>query len=365
MASVAPAAPAPRCTTCNIVFDSTEAMRKHYETDFHLSNVRLRVDGKKPLTQTEYRHSNPNPDSEEAGAPLFSCSLCKKAFRSIQTLQSHVKSTAHLMRKEQRIISRDSEAASMLSSTSLGSAAIGLHRRHKTHNKARIIHKDPAATKVAADDKEEDVDEVRCLFCGLKSDTMDHNLEHLLKEHSFTIPLRHRCTDVKGLMLYLARKVNGLMCLVCGEDSKNVSSLGALRDHMKACDHERLVLTTEYNEFYGDTLDDYDPVTTMPSQEGQLVIGTRTLFKRDAPGLHQKHQETEEHQVERKAIMSAAQQANAVLRRERQDLMRPELNRQAKEYQRREERFYSQQLRVSLRANKLHPKGYDGEGEVN
>jgi pre-60S factor REI1 len=372
MADVAAPLPSAKCATCTITFESKELMRKHYETDFHLTNVRRRVEGQKILTQSEFRHSNPNlaaGEEETDGTPLYSCSLCKKAFRSIQTLQSHVKSTAHLMRKEQRIISRDSEAASMLSSTSLGSAAIGLHRRHKMHNKVRSAHKDPAqeaSVKVSVQDRDEDVDELRCLFCGFKSATVEANLEHLLKEHEFTIPLIHRCTDVKGLLLYLARKVNGLMCLVCGADTKNLASLSGLRDHMKACEHEHLVLSTEYNEFYGNTLDDYDAITTLPNEEGQLIVGSRTVFKRDAaPGLHHRLYETEEQHVERKAITTAAQQAAVALRKERADLIRPELTRQAKDYQRQDQRYQRQMLCVSLRANKLHVKGYDGEGEVN
>lgn len=373
MTEAAATQPQAKCATCAILFDSADLMRKHYGSELHLSNVRRRVEGQKPMTQTEYRHSHAAADDEENdGAPLYSCSLCKKSFRSIQTLQSHVKSTAHLMRKEQRIINRDSEAASMLSSTSLGSAAIGLHRRHKMHNKVRIAFKDPAAVsseavKVSLEDKEQDVDELRCLFCGLHSETMEANLDHLSKDHEFAIPLKNRCEDVKGLMLYLARKVNGLMCLVCGPDTKCMASLSALRDHMRSCDHERLVLTTEYNEFFGNSLDDYEAVPSMPNEEGQLVVkGSRTVFKRDAaPGMHQRFRETEEQHVERKAITTAAQQANAVLRRERQDVMRPELNRQAKDLQRKEQRYHTQMLRVSLRANKLHPKGYDGEGEVN
>lgn len=364
--------PTYKCTTCSVRFDTVEIMRKHYDTEYHLNNVRLRVEGKKTLTQTEYRHSYAQGNEEdEAGAPIFSCTLCKKAFRSIQTLQSHVKSTAHLMRKEQRILSRDSEAASMLSSTSLGSAAMGLHRRHKTHHKGKTgtAHKDPA-TIVSVEDREEDVDEKRCFFCGFGSESMQTNLEHMQSKHEFTIPLRKRCTDVEGLLKYLSRKINGLMCLTCGAESKkHYVSLEALRDHMKACSHERIVLTTEYNEFYGNTLDDMEPVEDA-STEGQLVLQgdgrpTRTIFRRDGEGLVKRHQETEKQRTDRKMITAQESEAAAVMRRERQEELRPQWTKQAKEYQRREERFYSQQLRVSLRANKLHPKGYDGEGEVN
>lgn len=363
-------APVPKCATCNLKFESIDQMRKHYETEYHLNNIRLRVEGKKPLTQTEFRHSAA-ADGEDEGAPVFSCSLCKKSFRSIQTLQSHVKSTAHLMRKEQRILARDSEAASMLTSTSLGSAAMGLHRRHKTHHKAKeatatSAHKDPTP-KITFEEKEADVDENRCFLCGLGFASMAENLEHMWKAHEFTIPLKHRVTDLLGLMQYIARKVNGLMCLTCGVDTKNVQSLSALRDHMKALGHDRIVLTTEYNEWYGNSLDDLEYEENEERKDQQLVVvdGKKTLFRRDGGGLYHRHKETEDQLTERKTILSAAQQATAVMRKERAELMRPEMTRQAKEFERREEQFYRQQLRVSWRANKLHPKGYDGEGEVN
>ena len=156
-----------KCTTCCIPFGNVDDMRKHYQTEYHLNNVRLRVEGKPVITQTEFRHSGAgsakmlgaDPIDGPTDAPVFSCTLCKKAFRSMQTLQSHVKSTAHLMKKEQRILARDSDAASMLTTTSLGSAAIGLHRRFKMHKAKK--HKDPngsAIKEVPVAEREEDVD---------------------------------------------------------------------------------------------------------------------------------------------------------------------------------------------------------------
>lgn len=241
-----------------------------------------------------------------------------------------------------------------------------MHHKGKAAAAGGAAHKDPAAV-VPVEEREVDVDEKRCFFCGLASETMEQNLEHMQGKHEFTIPLRKRCTDVEGLLKYLARKINGLMCLTCGEDQKkHYVSMEALRDHMHACSHEKIVLTTEYNEFFGNTLDDMDSVEES-NKEGQLVLqnSQRTIFRRDGAGLVKRHKETEEQRTERKLITSQESEATAIMRRERQEEMRPQWSKQAKEYQRREERFYSQQLRVSLRANKLHPKGYDGEGEVN
>ena len=358
----------PKCVTCGAAFPSLEVMRKHFDTEYHLNNVRLRVEGKKPLTHHEFRSSAAaDQDDGEEGTndtPLFSCQLCKKSFRSVQTLQSHVKSTAHLMRKEQRIINRDSEAASMLSSTSLGSAAVGLHRRHKTHHKPDTTHRDPAI-KISALDKEEDVSELRCLFCGYLSPTAEENFEHLAKVHEFSIPLVRRCRDRVELMKYLARKVNGLLCLVCNENTKKYETLEALRSHMRESHHERIILGPEYAEFFTGALDDHDaPVQEIAGDA--LIVGQRTILKRDGQdGLFQRHRETSEQLETRKAIMSQTSEANAVLRRERLELMRPQLTLQAKDTQKMERRYQREMLRVGMRTNKLHIKGYDGEGEVN
>ncbi|KAH9579757.1 zinc finger protein [Trypanosoma melophagium] len=166
----------PRCGTCNAVFETTEAVRKHYESEYHLHNVRLRVEGQRPLTAQEYKHLRgaEYDDGNQDGRPQFACKLCKKTFHSVQTLQAHVRSTAHLIKKEQRILARDSDAATALTSTSLGSAAIGLHRRH---NAKRLKVPDSSTNtkktaKVGLEDREEDVNEMRCLFCGVLSN--DH-----------------------------------------------------------------------------------------------------------------------------------------------------------------------------------------------
>jgi pre-60S factor REI1 len=364
----------PKCVTCGTVFGSLELMRKHFDTEFHLNNVRLRVEGKKPLTHHEFKVSashagnNGDEDGDGTGVPLFSCQLCKKSFRSVQTLQSHVKSTAHLMRKEQRIISRDSEAASMLSSTSLGSAAIGLHRRHKTHHKpdAAKAHRDPTV-KVTALDREEDVSEVRCFFCGLLSPSFEDNTVHLKDSHDFSLPLAHRCRDPLGLMKYVARKINGLMCLVCNENTKKYETLDALRSHMREACHDCIILSPEYAEFYTGTLDDKDTPAEEIAGDALVVSGGgKTIVKRDAQdGLFQHKRETMEQVESRKAIMAQTSEANAVLRRERLEIMRPQLTQQAKDTQRIERRFQRERLKIGIRANKLHPKGYDGEGEVN
>lgn len=373
-----------RCGTCNVQLEAGDAFREHYGSEWHLTNVRRRVEGLRALTIQEYKRTGgasgaggAEEDGEEggAGAPLYSCTLCKKTFRSVQTLQTHVRSTAHLIRKEERIISRDSQAASMLTMTSLGSAAMGLHRRHNA-KKGNGLRKQqatgPARPKVSLEDREEDTDATRCIFCGLPSRSVEANLEHLKKYHEFTIPMVDRCTDVEGLMNYLARKVNGLMCVVCNEKTRSYTSLEALRDHMRESYHEKIVLNPEYQEFYSIALEDPDkaePAAIEGVRGDELVVGTsegksrgRTVvLRREADVPRARPRETELQMEKRHAILAEETTAMAVAKREHREAIAVQNKELRRTTQRSGAAMERQQLRVSMISNKLHPYGYDGE----
>lgn len=366
-----------RCGTCNVALDSGEALRNHYGSEFHLTNVRRRVEGLRPLTQQEQRHIQTDIDGagvDESGAPVYSCTLCKKTFRSVQTLQTHIRSTAHLMRKEQRIIARDSEAASMLTSTSLGSAAMGLHRRHNAKTSAarrEAAEKGKkAAPRVGLEEREEDTSEVRCLFCGLLSADVAANVQHLESVHHFTIPMAQHCKDAAALLAYLARKVNGLMCIVCNERTRAFASLEALRDHMRESNHERLILSPEYQEFYDVALakpEGIDPVQLENVRGDEMLLGseksrgkTRVVMKREGEVPRARPRETEVQNEKRRAIQAAEQESRALVKQEQKEMMMAQNQEAAWVATRSGNARHDLQLDVSMRTNKLHPKGYDG-----
>lgn len=372
---------ATQCVTCKVGFENVDEMRKHFSSDFHVNNVRLRVDAKPPLTKSQFAAQSAGEGAAEAtSGPAFSCNLCKKTFRSIQTLQSHVKSTEHLMRKEARILLRDSNAGSTLSTTSLGSAALGLHRRHKAHHKAPRYADAAAgmtgsvgattAPPVAREQREADVDEKTCLFCGHPSEDVAQNLEHMCKVHEFTVPLEHRVTDLTGLLQYLARKINGCVCLVCGASTKKFETLEALRNHMVAAQHDYVVLSPEYEDFYEGTLADPDAVAEPIAASKIVVVHStedgetkqRAVLKRHEGRLLVRRTETEQQAQERRAITAVSNEANAVLLKERAErdyaIRRAELNIRGHCAAVRNK----QTMGLGVKANKLHPKGFDGEG---
>ena len=366
-------------------FASLEEMRQHYTTDYHVANVRSRVEGQAKVTQAEFKRRNVTEVDETK--PIYNCKLCSKQFHSVQTLQSHIKSTEHLMRKEQRIIERDSNAGSALSSTSLGSAALGLHRRYRAHMRARLKQKEAAASganlndfepaadgepvkpKVTAVDREADVTETRCLFCGHPAKTMRANLKHMLDVHEFTVPLADRVIDMRDLLQYLGRKLNGLMCLVCGDKTKKYESLEALRAHMAAANHERLTLSSEYAAFYTGAIDDGDAVVVPTIDDGSAALvvrgdTTRRITKKDPAtiGMVRHSNENPQQTEQRRALAIAGSAESQLILKERRQETQKERTKHFKEIN----HFYRRQKYFLLKTGikKLWMKGFDGEGEM-
>lgn len=356
-----------RCGTCDIELQTEEELRGHYSSELHLTNVRRRVAGQRPIKEKDWvQESDLDDHRDPDGPPLFSCTLCRKTFRSVQTLQSHVRSTAHLMKKEERIIAREGEGT-VLTTTSIGSAAMGLHRRHNAKLK-RAAPKNPSDVKVNADDRDEDTNETRCLFCGHPSEAFEDNLRHMELVHSFTIPMIEYCVDKVGLISYLSRKVNGLICLVCNEKTKTYYSLQALRDHMRECNHDKMSLTSEYQEFYEISLEDQvRPVRLFGVKGSELTVKTegqtkKTIIKREADVPRPRRRETEDAVEQRRAITANENSALVAAKEEQRRAMMERNGEVQKTLQRSEAHYHDQQLKVGLRTNKLHPKGYDGEG---
>lgn len=409
------------CNTCRESFKSVEELRKHFDSELHLRNIRARVEGQPTMDRAEFRRqfgaagADPDGVGSIAPAPIFTCNLCKRTYKSAQTLQSHLKSTEHLMRKEQRILQRQSDAGSVLSSTSLGSAAMGLHRRHKAHTKnltrkmapglsangdadgaaaalaampvvENVIDEDgevvqrvvPSAAdrpKVSAEERETDVTPARCFFCGFKSSSIKANLKHMCDHHEFTLPLEDRVKDLVGLMEYLCKKINACLCLVCAEHTKRYDSLEALRGHMRTAGHERVVLGPEYQEFFGDgdKLDDGSEAKlnrAVDEKTGQVVIKTSSgasLLSREAElgGVVRHQRESATQKEERRMLTASKMEENALMIQERRELQAPAVRQEEKMARDRARRDQQMGLKVAMKTGKSHMKGFDGEGETN
>jgi pre-60S factor REI1 len=105
-----------------------------------------------------------------------------------------------------------------------------------------------------------------CLFCPIESPTLDKNVEHMTRVHSFFIPDIEYLTDVEGLLTYLGEKVGaGLRCLWCCDSGKGFKSVRSVQRHMQDKGHCKM------RQEAGDTLlefvDFYDYSTSYPDAE--------------------------------------------------------------------------------------------------
>lgn len=105
-----------------------------------------------------------------------------------------------------------------------------------------------------------------CLFCNSQSRTMDENLSHMAKKHSFFIPDQDILIDLPGLLSYLGEKVVlGNLCIFCPNGGREFSDTQAVRKHMIDKYHCKLAYDTDedraeiadYYDFAGDE-DDSD-----------------------------------------------------------------------------------------------------------
>ena len=105
-----------------------------------------------------------------------------------------------------------------------------------------------------------------CLFCHHDSASLEDNLHHMTKSHSFFIPDVDYVTELEDFVIYLGAKVgDGKVCLYCNKKSREFPSVEAVQKHMRDKGHSKLDYegdsALEYADFYDFTSSypDFDP----------------------------------------------------------------------------------------------------------
>ncbi|KAJ2516421.1 pre-60S factor rei1 [Coemansia sp. RSA 1939] len=102
-----------------------------------------------------------------------------------------------------------------------------------------------------------------CLFCTHKSDSLEHNIDHMMLAHSFFIPDLEYLVNLRGLIKYLADKLSvANVCLYCNGRGRMLQSLEAVRRHMLDKGHTKIAYETEIDIL--EISDFYDFSSTYP-----------------------------------------------------------------------------------------------------
>ncbi|KXT04432.1 hypothetical protein AC578_3590 [Pseudocercospora eumusae] len=313
------------CNTCQVAFRSSDLQRTHMQSDWHRYNLKRRVASLPPLTSEIFAEkvlANKASAAATAARASFEkrCDTCDKTYFSEGAYVNHLGSQKHRMlanRSAARVRGVDGvETDSMADSTfTLGETLDTASTAASTTNgedvetaeepeldrvvqglrDTGLTESTPSTTPkenghVAEDENMDDedyehkADLSQCLFCNYASPTMDLNLNHMSRQHSFFIPEKDYLVDLAGLINYLSETVNVLhQCLFC---HKQVHTSSGVQTHMRDRGHCMIAYGTEeeqmdVGEFYDfrSTYSDEESETEEDEPNGGVSLGAKRAVK--------------------------------------------------------------------------------------
>ncbi|KAM9970450.1 hypothetical protein ACTFIR_002306 [Dictyostelium discoideum] len=271
------------CISCRIQFENSEEQRDHYKSELHRFNLKRKAFDLPPVNEQTFKNKVEALKQEESKSKTpakFECRICDKEFNSDGTYQQHLTSKKH---KE------------MVSS---GAKEVIRNRKPKEEKKLPETIEEAEAILEEKIKNSVKLPLENCLFCNNLSKTVEDNLKHMAKEHSFFVPDIEYLADLEGLLRYLLDKVSiGNVCLYCNGKGKVCQSKDATQTHMRDMGHCKINTDTEDGEdeiieFYdyskrdGAVTDEngelvaYKPEITVSTHEITFADGT-TIGHRD------------------------------------------------------------------------------------
>ena len=287
------------CITCRVSFADSDIQRRHYKTDWHRYNLKRKVAEMPPVTAEVFQQKVLAQKAEveaqqQSKTKSLHCQLCNKTFSSENAFSNHLSSKKHKdveankankAKKQESLITE-----SQFSNNFKRKDSKETDPKNTESENAESLSHNGDDDDDEDDDIEEDTLEVTdCLFCPHHSVSLEENLKHMTRSHSFFIPDLEYVVDLKGLVTYLCEKVGmGNMCLYCNDKGKSFFSLEAVQSHMVDKGHTKMNYegdaVLEYADFYdfSSSYPDYNPDEENEGDEIQgrdstLAVNEQTL----------------------------------------------------------------------------------------
>ena len=287
------------CITCRVSFADSDIQRRHYKTDWHRYNLKRKVAEMPPVTAEVFQQKVLAQKAEveaqqQSKTKSLHCQLCNKTFSSENAFSNHLSSKKHKdveankankAKKQESLITE-----SQFSNNFKRKDSKETDPQNTESENAESLSHNGDDDDDEDDDIEEDTLEVTdCLFCPHHSVSLEENLKHMTRSHSFFIPDLEYVVDLKGLVTYLCEKVGmGNMCLYCNDKGKSFFSLEAVQNHMVDKGHTKMNYegdaVLEYADFYdfSSSYPDYNPDEEnegdeIQGRESTLAVNEQTL----------------------------------------------------------------------------------------
>lgn len=284
------------CITCRVSFADSDIQRRHYKTDWHRYNLKRKVAEMPPVTAEVFQQKVLEQRAEveaqqQTKTKTMHCKLCNKTFSSENAYGNHMSSKKH---KELEAAKAKKEDNLITKGLTMESRETGSENTESEIAESSLCDKVDDDQSGDNDDDEEEIEEdtlevTDCLFCPHRSVSLEDNMKHMTRSHSFFIPDLEFVVDLKGLVTYLCEKVGvGNMCLYCNDKGKNFFSTEAVQNHMVDKGHTKINYegdaVLEYADFYdfSSSYPDYNPEEENSSDEIQgkentLAVNEQTL----------------------------------------------------------------------------------------
>ena len=284
------------CITCRVSFADSDIQRRHYKTDWHRYNLKRKVAEMPPVTAEVFQQKVLAQKAEveaqqQSKTKSLHCQLCNKTFSSENAYSNHLSSKKHKDLEANKAKKQGSLITeSQFSNNFKRKDSKETDPQNTESENAESLSHNGDDDDDEDDDIEEDTLEVTdCLFCPHHSVTLEENVKHMMRSHSFFIPDLEYVVDLKGLVMYLCEKVGmGNMCLYCNDKGKSFFSLEAVQSHMVDKGHTKMNYegdaVLEYADFYdfSSSYPDYNPDEEnegdeIQGRESTLAVNEQTL----------------------------------------------------------------------------------------
>ena len=287
------------CITCRVSFADSDIQRRHYKTDWHRYNLKRKVAEMPPVTAEVFQQKVLAQKAEveaqqQSKTKSLHCQLCNKTFSSENAFSNHLSSKKHKdveankankAKKQESLITESQFSNNFKRKDSKETDP----ENTESENAASLSHNGEDDDDEDDDIEEDTLEVTDCLFCPHHSVSLEENLKHMTRSHSFFIPDLEYVVDLKGLVTYLCEKVGmGNMCLYCNDKGKSFFSLEAVQSHMVDKGHTKMNYegdaVLEYADFYdfSSSYPDYNPDkenegNEIQGRESTLAVNEQTL----------------------------------------------------------------------------------------
>lgn len=287
------------CITCRVSFAESDIQRRHYKTDWHRYNLKRKVAEMPPVTAEVFQQKVLAQKAEveaqqQSKTKSLHCQLCNKTFSSENAFSNHLSSKKHKdveankankAKKQESLITESQFSNNFKRKDSKETDP----ENTESENAASLSHNGEDDDDEDDDIEEDTLEVTDCLFCPHHSVSLEENLKHMTRSHSFFIPDLEYVVDLKGLVTYLCEKVGmGNMCLYCNDKGKSFFSLEAVQSHMVDKGHTKMNYegdaVLEYADFYdfSSSYPDYNPDKEnegdeIQGRESTLAVNEQTL----------------------------------------------------------------------------------------